>query len=32
MKLVGRLRTGERRARASEDEVAAFFERYSPRW
>jgi DNA-3-methyladenine glycosylase II len=30
MKLVGRLRTGDRSARASEEEVAAFFERYSP--
>jgi 3-methyladenine DNA glycosylase/8-oxoguanine DNA glycosylase len=30
MKLVGRLRTGDRRARAGEEEVAAFFERYSP--
>jgi DNA-3-methyladenine glycosylase II len=30
LKLVGRLRTGERRARASEEEVAAFFERFAP--
>ena len=30
MKLVGRLRAGDRRARAGEEEVAAFFERYSP--
>ena len=30
LKLVGRLRTGDRRARATEDEVSAFFERYSP--
>jgi 3-methyladenine DNA glycosylase/8-oxoguanine DNA glycosylase len=30
LKLVGRLRTGDRRARASEEEVAAFFERYAP--
>jgi len=30
VKLVGRLLTGDRRARATEDEVSAFFERYSP--
>jgi 3-methyladenine DNA glycosylase/8-oxoguanine DNA glycosylase len=30
LKLVGRLRTGDPRARASEEEVAAFFERYAP--
>jgi DNA-3-methyladenine glycosylase II len=30
LKLVGRLRTGDRRARATEDEVSAFFERYAP--
>jgi 3-methyladenine DNA glycosylase/8-oxoguanine DNA glycosylase len=30
MKLVGRLRTGDPRARATEEEVAAYFERYSP--
>jgi 3-methyladenine DNA glycosylase/8-oxoguanine DNA glycosylase len=30
MKLVGRLRTGDPRARASEEQVAEFFERYAP--
>jgi 3-methyladenine DNA glycosylase/8-oxoguanine DNA glycosylase len=30
LKLVGRLRTGDRRARATEDEVREFFEPYSP--
>jgi 3-methyladenine DNA glycosylase/8-oxoguanine DNA glycosylase len=30
LKLVGRLRTGDPRARASEEEVGEFFERYSP--
>jgi DNA-3-methyladenine glycosylase II len=30
LKLVGRLQTGDRRARATEEEVAAFFERFSP--
>ncbi len=30
LKLVGRLQTGDPRARATEDEVAAFFERYDP--
>ena len=30
LKLVGRLRTGDRRARATEEEVAEFFEPYAP--
>jgi DNA-3-methyladenine glycosylase II len=30
IKLVGRLQTGDPRARASEEEVAAYFERYDP--
>src|SRR5262249_50066097 len=30
LKLVGRLRTGDRRSRATEEEVGAFFEPYAP--